>query len=119
MFGSAIRDESRLEIDLSQKNSYTENRRKPAQVSSKVLASGWKRFPWSISLTDELCGAEQNVSLGSFLQLLFLFAAVEGEHAFVIGGALKHFRMTQRPNRVVIAGAPMLLHAGAGEFVIF
>jgi hypothetical protein len=45
-----------------------------------------------------------------------LFATVtveiEREDAFVIGGALKHFRMAQGANGVVVAGASVLLHAG-------
>ena len=46
----------------------------------------------------------------------FLFAAVvgeaEGEDAFVIRWTLKHFRMAQGANGVVVAGASVLLHAG-------
>jgi hypothetical protein len=53
MFESAVCDESRLEVDLGRrKNGYAENRLKPVQVSSKVRASGWKRFPRSTSLTE-------------------------------------------------------------------
>ena len=46
-----------------------------------------------------------------------LFAAVtvevEGEDAFLIRRALKHFWMAQCADGVVIAGTPVLLHAGA------
>lgn len=46
----------------------------------------------------------------------FLFAAVvgevEGEDAFVIRWTLKHFRMAQGANGVVVVGASVLLHAG-------
>jgi hypothetical protein len=45
-------------------------------------------------------------------------AKIEGEDALVIYGALEHFRMAQGANGVVIAGALVLLHAGAREFVI-
>src|SRR5271170_6735063 len=52
----------------------------------------------------------------------FLFAAVveqvEGADAFVICRPLKHFWRAQGANGVVIASAPMLLHAGAREVVI-
>jgi len=52
----------------------------------------------------------------------FLFAAVvgevEGEDSFVIRGTLKRSRMAQRANGAVIAGAPVLLHAGAREVVV-
>src|ERR1700722_12691584 len=51
-----------------------------------------------------------------------LFAAVtreiEGEDAFAVGGALEDFRMAQGANGVVIAGTPVLLHAGAREVVV-
>ena len=46
-----------------------------------------------------------------------LFATVavkiEGEDTLVIYGALEHFRVAQGANGVVIAGASVLLHAGA------
>src|SRR5258708_40305790 len=59
---------------------------------------------------------------GEALPKSLLFAAVggevEGEHALVIRGALKAFRMAQRANGVVIASPPVLLHPGARKVVI-
>ena len=53
--------------------------------------------------------------------LLFtaVISKIEGEDTFVIRGALKYFRMAKGANRVVIAGTPVFLHAGAREFVVF
>jgi hypothetical protein len=52
----------------------------------------------------------------------YLFATVtievKGKYAFVVRGALKHFRMAQSENGVVIASTPVLLHAGARELVV-
>jgi hypothetical protein len=52
----------------------------------------------------------------------FLFTSiareVEGENAFVIFGALQNLGMVQGPNRVVVAGLPMLLHRSSGKFVV-
>jgi hypothetical protein len=57
-----------------------------------------------------------------FVGVSFLFATVtreiEGGDAFVIGGTLEHLRVAQRTNGVVIAGAPVLHHAGTRELVI-
>src|SRR5580704_8797288 len=47
-----------------------------------------------------------------------ILGQIEGEDAFVIRRALEHFRMAQGANGIVIAGAPVLLHAGAREVVI-
>jgi hypothetical protein len=53
--------------------------------------------------------------------LLFtaVISEIEGEDTFVIGGAFKYLRMAKGANRVVIAGTPVFLHAGAREFVVF
>ena len=58
---------------------------------------------------------EMEMLCASGMSRLFTAVAreVEGEDALVIRGALKDFRMAQRAYGVVIARAPVVLHAGA------
>jgi hypothetical protein len=51
-------------------------------------------------------------------ELALLAETLVDSAPIVIGGALKQFRKAQRANGVAIAGAPVLLHAGAREVVI-
>src|SRR5580704_8512860 len=77
-----------------------------------LSAQPWRRVGW---LTGR--SGEREASIKPFL-FAVVVGEVEGEDAFMMSGALKHFRMAQRANGVAIAGAPVLLHAGARKIVV-
>jgi hypothetical protein len=48
-----------------------------------------------------------------------VLSQIERQHAFVVNWTFEDFRVTQGSYRIVIPGAPVIIHASPGEFVVF
>ena len=64
-----------------------------------------------------LCSAQAGL-LPERFSLTPVYVKIEDRDPFVIGGSLKHLRVTKRADRIVVAGVPLLLHAEPGERVV-
>jgi hypothetical protein len=102
-------------------------------TSSKSRAGGWRKWPFlpnghfaleanitkyhandriflSVSMTRAMC--RRGVLLTP------IYGKIEREDAFVVDRPSNHFRMAQGTDRVVVPGAPVVLHALTRERVI-